>query len=178
MIRTIKKAGRVLQIVFIIFLSVFLICNLYFILAPGITGNPHPDVFGFSTAVIASGSMEPELSSGDIILMHQQDNYETGDIITFQSGGSLVTHRIAAITGEGYITRGDANNADDAEPAAQENVLGEVVACIPRAGSFIFFLKTPLGLTILILAGFLLIELPFLLGRKRDKTRNREVDTR
>ncbi|MDY4173363.1 MAG: signal peptidase I [Evtepia sp.] len=178
MTKTLKRAGRTMQIVFTVFLAVFLVCNLYFIFAPGITGNPHPDVFGFSTAIITSGSMEPELSPDDIILIRQQDNYNMGDIITFQSGGSLVTHRIVAVTGEGYITRGDANNADDAEPTVQEEVLGEVVACIPRVGSFIFFLKTPLGLTILILAGFLLIELPFLLGRKRDKTRNREVHTK
>lgn len=178
MTKTIKRAGRALQIVFIVFLTSFLLCNLYFIFAPVITGNSHPDVFGFSTAVIASGSMEPELSPDDIIIIRQQDSYETGDIITFQSGGSLVTHRVAAVTDDGLITRGDANNADDAEPVAPENVLGEVVACIPRAGAFIFFLKTPLGLTVLILAGFLLIELPFLLGRKRDNTYDREVHTK
>lgn len=162
-----KKLGRAAQAAVTAVLALLLACNLYTLAAARLTGDPNPSVFGWSSAVIASGSMEPALQVGDLILIHAQQTYAPGDIITFRSGGSLVTHRIVGQTALGFITQGDANNAADAEPVWPEAVEGRVAGRIPGAGRVIAALRTPLGMTLLVLLGLVLLELPPMLQKIR-----------
>lgn len=155
--------GKAIQTVITFLLACLLICNLYLIVMGRVLGVENPSVFGYSIAVVASGSMEPTISVNDLIINHIQSSYAEGDIITFQNESSLTTHRIAAITEEGYITKGDANNAADPDVVSEGAVVGRVVKIIPRIGSALFFLKTPPGMILLIFAGLLLIEIPLLL---------------
>ncbi|MGI5906949.1 MAG: signal peptidase I, partial [Candidatus Pararuminococcus gallinarum] len=133
--KALRYVGKGAQILITVLLVLLLICNLYLITMNRILGVEHPTILGYSTAVVASGSMEPALSVDDLILNHVQTSYEEGDIITFQSGGSLTTHRIVSVTNEGYITRGDANNTYDQNVTPPEAVIGRVVGVIPRVGS-------------------------------------------
>ena len=167
----IKKALRWLNTAITAALALLLCVNLYFISARLITGKPQPTLFGWSWAVIISGSMEPEISIHDLVVAHRQDSYAIGDVITYESesGRSIITHRIIDTAPEGYITRGDANNAADLSPVPQDKVVGRVVKVMPRIGIFLDYLRTPLGLTCIVLLGILLIELPHHLpkaGRK------------
>ena len=58
-------------------------------------GNPLPTVFGWGNAVVLSGSMEPELPVGSLLLIHREESYEVGEIVTYEDeNGSLVTHRL------------------------------------------------------------------------------------
>ena len=45
----------------------------------------------------------------------KKKNISCGDIITFPDGAFVTTHRIVEETAEGFITRGDYNNASDQE---------------------------------------------------------------
>ena len=45
-----------------------------------------PRVFGYSLINIVSGSMEPALSVGDLIIVTEQEDYEVGDVVVFQEG--------------------------------------------------------------------------------------------
>lgn len=173
--RALKGAARLLQIAVTALLALLLACNLYLILMQRVGGVPHPTIFGYSLAVIASGSMEPALAVDDVILNHAQDSYQVGDVVTYEHGASLTTHRIVEITDDGYITQGDANNAPDPDPVQPEDVVGRVVGKIPRAGAFFALLRTPLGMTLLLFAGLLLLEFP-LLTRGRDTTEEKESD--
>lgn len=170
MLRLLSCLKKIVQIAFSIVLLLLLVSNLYLIIMQYLINDKEPTIFGYSTAVVISGSMEPALAVNDMILNHAQDSYAVGDIITFQSNGSLVTHRIVASAENGFVTKGDANNASDIEPVLSENIVGKVIFKIPYAGSIIAFLKTPLGMTILVFIGFLLIELPILLRKGRNKT--------
>lgn len=158
-----RNTGKIIQIIIILSLAWLLGCNLYLIMMHHVMGAENPTIFGYSTAVVASGSMEPALSVDDLIINHAQNHYAKGDIITFQNGNSLTTHRIVAITEEGYVTKGDANNAADLDVVSEDAVVGRVVMMIPYLGNILFILKTPLGMTLLIFAGLLIIELPFFL---------------
>lgn len=149
------RAARLVQLGLTILLALLLACNLYLLFLQRVAGVRGAAVAGFSLAVIASGSMEPALGVDDLIVTHAQDSYRAGDIITFDSGTSLTTHRIVAITPEGYITRGDANNAADPDPVPPEKVVGRVVAVLPVAGRVLAALRTPLGMTVLLVAGVL-----------------------
>lgn len=84
-------------------LAVLLLGNLYLLAAEKLFGISNPTFFGFTTAIVNSGSMEPALKVDDLILIHAQDGYEQGDVITYQSDGGLVTHRIVEIRTEGFV---------------------------------------------------------------------------
>ena len=49
-----------------------------------------------------------------------------------------------------FITKGDANNTQDAEPVEEEQVIGIVNSRIPKVGDFAMFLQSPLGMIIFI----------------------------
>lgn len=166
----IKRAGRVIQVVITAVLALLLAGNLYLLAAQHLLGVEHPSLFGYSTAVVVSGSMEPALSVDDLIVIHRQPDYATGDIITYRSGDNLVTHRIVEETADGFVTQGDANNAPDAQPVDPQDVQGKVVANIPLVGLVTGYLKTPVGLTVLVFVGLLILEFPLLLRLQQKGT--------
>lgn len=162
-----RYVGIAVQTVVTVILSVLLACNLYILAAKKFMDIQYPTVFGFSSAVVVSGSMEPALSVNDLIVTQAQTDYAPGDIVSFASGSTLVTHRIVQENPDGFVTQGDANNATDIQPVAPEQIVGKVVLSIPAVGIVLGYLQTPLGLTCLVLWGFLLIELPMVAARWR-----------
>ena len=138
--------------------------NVFALNASRLAGNAVPMPFGVGASVVLSGSMEPTLSVGDLLIIQAQESYETGDIMVYQSGTVPVVHRIVNISGETVTTRGDANNADDAAFPVTA-VKGAVVAAIPLLGYLIWALKTPLGIILTLAAAVLLVEMSFRSGR-------------
>ena len=133
-------------------------------------GNPMPTVFGWGSAVVLSGSMEPELPVGALLVIHREKSYEVGEIITYEDEyGSIVTHRLVSLENGQATTKGDANNTNDA-PFAASKIRGELKMVLPGVGRAILWLKTPIGLcTILTGCGFLII-LSVYFTRKEGKT--------
>jgi len=114
-----------------------------------------PLVLGYGNAVVISGSMEPAIYPGDIVIIRKQNDYDVGDIITFKLR-SHITHRIIERTTGGFITQGDANNTRDAE-INEDQVVGKVVRVIPKAGHVIFFLQDTRNLIIIALISLTVI---------------------
>lgn len=121
-------------------------CNLYLLVERIVYKENYPSIFGYSTAVVVSGSMEDEIHIDDLVVIHRDEQYNLGDIITYDSGKSLVTHRIVGKTAEGFETKGDANNIKDADPVKEEQILGRVVKVIPGVGKVLYFLGSPIRL--------------------------------
>ncbi len=101
--------------------------------------------FGWLSAypvVVATGSMEPAIGAGDVVILCRTDptELEVGDVIQYQSDGCTVIHRIVEKDGDTFITQGDANNAPDLRPVEREQVLGRVTGTLPDAGWFILWL--------------------------------------
>ena len=92
-----------------------------------------------------------------------------GDVVAFWDGGSLTTHRIVADGPEGFVTKGDFNNAQDALPVAPEHVAGRVVLSVPLVGGAALFLRTPAGLGLLVVVGLAVLVLPDALRRVRRR---------
>jgi len=111
---------------------------------------------GYQARIVQSGSMEPAISTGALVVMHEQDRYEVDDIITFTTSGSDIptTHRImedGLQQGElVYYTKGDANNDGDPEPVTLGQILGRVLFSIPYLGYLLDFARQPLGFALLI----------------------------
>ena len=167
--RILKVVGRVVSWLSCIVLSLLLMCNIYTIAVRSFTDTLQPSVFGWSWAVVISGSMEPEIRINDLVVVQEKENYQIGDIISFKSGNSIVTHRIVGTDVDGYLTQGDANNTPDLAPVAIGQVVGKVMCIVPQIGVLIQYLQTPLGMMCLVLIGFLLIEIPFLVDKRKSE---------
>lgn len=104
-------------------------------------------VFSYKPKVIMTGSMEPLISPGDIVIVHKIEGKEAreGDIIMFPHGDMKVTHRIVAVNDEGgqttFTTRGDANPSPDSETVLADNVQGKVIKIIPKLGRVTMLLR-------------------------------------
>lgn len=112
-------------------------------------------VVGFRTYSILSGSMEPEINTGDLAIVRsaKSDDIKVGDIITFKYDGKVVTHRVVEKNEEGFITKGDNNNASDNEIVRGEDLIGKVLFHMPLLGYVTVFLSKPIvisGLMVLI----------------------------
>ncbi len=122
-------------------------------------------VFNYDIMTVISGSMEPTLRAGSVVVTSPVENYKVGDIITFRTGGDRTpptTHRIKDVKVEGgemlYITKGDANPTEDMTETKEEDIMGKALFSIPYLGYLVDFVKTPLGFGILIIIpGFLII---------------------
>ncbi len=94
--------------------------------------------YNFRIHLVKSGSMEPEINKGDLIITGGKDHYQIGDIITFQHDQGRVTHQIAAIQTRNSITsfqtKGLANSAADKELVKLSDVIGVVRFVIPKLG--------------------------------------------
>lgn len=129
-----------------------------------------PMPFGFGLAVVMSGSMSPALEVDDLVIVQPQENYAVGDIVVYQSGNSLVTHRVVSWDNGMLVAQGDANNTPDA-PVSTDAVQGAVVLRIPFVGAIVGALKTPVVLGIVVLVAFALIALSF-----RSQRRERDAE--
>jgi signal peptidase len=130
--------------------------------------------FGVGSAVVLSGSMEPAVSVGDLLIISRQDSYQVGDIVVYQSGRIAVTHRIVSISEDEVITRGDANNTED-DPIPPEHIKGEVVLIIPCVGYLVNIIKTPLVTLVIIALAVFLMERSFRAEKEKDKQRLEDI---
>ena len=116
---------------------------------------------GIYPYIVLSGSMEPVIKTGSIVLVQTRETkIKPGDIILYRFGRQNVTHRIAEQTEGGYITKGDANTTCDPIPVKKEQIRGKISGSIPYLGYVILFLRTPRGicLSVFILTVSLLVK--------------------
>lgn len=168
-----KRVKKILRYIILAILGIVLGLNLYWLNAAKLVGNQVPMPFGYGASVVLSGSMEPKIAVGDLILIREDDSYAVGDIVVYQSGTISVVHRIVSIDGETVTTRGDANNSDD-KPFPVSEIKGEVFGIIPLLGYLVWMLKSPIGIIVTIAVAFLLMELSFR-GEKRQKEEEQDL---
>lgn len=166
--QTKKTKTALLRRLVLAVLGVILGVNTYLANAKGLAGNQMPMPFGFGAAVVLSGSMEPTLGVQDMIIVREADSYGVDDIVVYQSGRSLIVHRIIAKDGETVVTKGDANNVED-EPVGISAIKGKVIAHIPGVGVAVNALKTPAGILIVLITAFALTELSFRKEKDEDE---------
>ena len=151
-----KKALHTVQRIFAVLLVTVVILllayNIYLFYERVVDGEEIPLVFGIGTAGVGSGSMEPTIREGDLIVIRRTGDYKDNDIITFYDPKrqEYVTHRIIGITPAGeYFTRGDANPGQDIGSVSPSQVRGEVVAVLPSIGKAAAFLRSPAGIFVI-----------------------------
>ncbi|HVS79683.1 MAG TPA: signal peptidase I [Candidatus Paceibacterota bacterium] len=111
----------------------------------------------YEIKIVKSGSMEPAIHTGSIVVIKPAANYAVGDVITFgkdTKNDVPTTHRIVAERAEEgqmiYQTKGDANDTPDGE-TPQTAVIGKVEFSVPFAGYIIAAARQPVGFFFLII---------------------------
>lgn len=136
-----------------------------------------PSIFGYSSLMVATGSMSGTIEEGDLIIIKDTDDYKIGDIVTFFQDGDDIptTHRIYNIDENGnWKTRGDANNSYDKRSITNDEIIGEVVLVIPYVGTFIDWAVEGGGL-IYIIGIFLILGLGIYIIKGDDDEEDEET---
>jgi signal peptidase I len=128
-----------------------------------------PALFGGRSLTVMSGSMEPAVGVGDVVINSRVSptGLRVGDIVTFsdpESTGKLITHRVRRVRiadGTAHVvTKGDNTNAVERWDMPAGGSLGRVEFRVPLLGFLVFWLHGPfarIGLIVipaLLLAGF------------------------
>lgn len=152
---TLKKVKNWISIVGISILT-FMAVLLVGTMLP-ISGN-------YRVLSVLSGSMEPAIHTGSVVVVAPASNYKIGDVITFgeiSKTKTPTTHRVKDIKIVGgqmiYITKGDANNTEDSKEVAQSEVKGRVFFSIPYLGYILNFVRQPIGFALVIIIPAVLI---------------------
>ena len=133
------------------FLHTALICILVVIAvvcgAQKIAGKQNPMFLGWGCSVVLSGSMEPNIPTTSLVLIHDANQIEIGDVVTYINADNIsVTHRVIEIEGDQIIVQGDANPVPD-DPINRDQIVGKIEG-------FCSFLVFPA-----ILIGFLILTI-------------------
>ena len=130
--------------------TVVIIRDVIFVMAAAvITAAGLCTVLQIKPAVVISGSMEPAIHIGSLVLIEKNTTEPAiGDIIAFEKGGAFITHRVAETRNEGYITKGDANRTFDPGIVTEDMIVGTTVLTVPYAGYAVKALSTGRGIII------------------------------
>ena len=99
--------------------------------------------FSHYVIAIASGSMQPSINKGDLVLIEkiQDEDFEklkVGQVLAYKYGNIIVVHRIVNIINDKgdyyFYTKGDANNTIDNYPITEDMVIGMINLKIPYIG--------------------------------------------
>ncbi len=101
-----------------------------------------PAVLGLHQVVITDTSMAPAIAYGSLAYEQPAGQAQLNSVITFAAtDGTVVTHRVTAIQSTtagvvtGYVTRGDANDANDADLVRPDQLQGIVTANVSGFGT-------------------------------------------
>lgn len=113
-------------------------------------------ILNFAPMKVLSGSMEPDIKVGDLIIAKKTDpsKIKEGDVVTYKMNSLVnVTHRVVEVFSSdksvAFKTKGDANNIEDSDLVLGDDLVGKLVFRIPKFGYFIDWVTTPLGFGIL-----------------------------
>jgi len=110
--------------------------------------------FGYKPLHIVSGSMETDIRTGSIILSKRADfsALRVGDIVSYDNGQELITHRVVAVNPDGSLrAKGDANTRADETAITAENVKFVLVATMNWTAPVAAALHGPAGMVLILL---------------------------
>lgn len=135
----------------------FVIITVLVIIAATVLASILPIPGKLEIKIVQSGSMEPTIKTGSIVIIRPASAYKAGDIVTFGKDTKAevpTTHRIVADRVENgvlyYTTKGDANEDNDTKEIKKEEIVGKVIFSVPFMGYVIDFAKRPAGFAIII----------------------------
>ena len=170
---------------FLIVITALIIAALSILIIVKKTLYPHkvPDIMGIKPFIVLTGSMEPNIKTGDLVLVKEVniEQLKEGDIIAFRhiEEDVVLIHRIVGIETEEEIilrTKGDNNQTEDKLKVNCENIEGIYIMRFEKIGEIAMFMRSHEGVVISILA---IISIFFLWqlrkSLKREQIANRRL---
>ncbi len=168
---------KIFNVVILLIIVPILIYNITLIIKYIQNPKETPDFLRFKTYEIVSRSMEDTINKNDIIVVKKVDKNEINenDIISFDNGNEIITHRIVDIENINgqtlYTTKGDNNRFADDEKISFEQIEGKYVFKLSKLGYLMNFLKNRYFLIIL----FIILILCFIhIINVKKRIKNRE----
>lgn len=152
-----KYIKKIISIIIMSFLLIVLSFNIFNFVSIKLLKNDLPTINGYAMLEVVSGSMEPIISIGDMVIIDTKVNdYKVKDIVTFKDvNSSFVTHRIIEITDEGFLTKGDANNKEDGI-IPKDKIVGKYIFKIDNVGAIMKSMRSPFNLFLILITGILM----------------------
>lgn len=179
-----KKIANILSSLIIGVLIIMMVVVLYVNISAKVNNEIMPSIGSYSFLTVLSGSMEPEIKAGDVIVINKDTSeIKKGDVITFSSSSNkeesvFITHRaVEQIEEDGNVyfkTQGDSNNVADEKLVSHKSIVGKYSFKIPYMGYLVVFVQKPWGFASLVAFPILLlilIEVRELIQMKKDKKR-------
>lgn len=120
-----------------------------------------PLATGGEWRTVQTGSMEPEISPGDVVLVQSGAPVQVGDVVAFPDPlqpGRDVLHRVVGVDNEGLlVTRGDANDTADPWTVSPSDVIGTQSLAVPKLGLLVQTVSSDLGILLFLVVPALLI---------------------
>lgn len=163
-----KKVLSVICTVLTVLIALLAVIILVNVIVSRIRNKP-VSFFGTSFAIVLTGSMEPDIMTGDLIIFRECDysDVQVGDVIVFVGGesfgelkGQSIVHQAIEITEDGIRTKGTNNNIADQDFVTGDNLLGKCVAHSAFWGAVFSFLSKYAILLIVAL-----IAVPFIISQ-------------
>lgn len=115
--------------------------------------------------IVKSGSMEPSIMTGSVVVIKPTETYGVGDVITFGKDTKReipTTHRIVEVITNAngtlsYRTKGDANEEADQSITSAKEVIGKVLVSVPNVGFVLDFARTRNGFLAMIVVPALMV---------------------
>ena len=170
-----QKIKKAISIIVVLILLPILLMSIVILVDSYTHPDEVPSFFGWKPFIVLSGSMETQISAGDIVVVKEIDTNELkkGDIIAFKDGNIVITHRIDEVTEiDGktqYITKGDNNSTQDIGYVSPEQVEGVFKFKIARLGNIAMFIQTPLGMIVCLSIPIIIIILLQTADSKKEK---------
>lgn len=153
--KMIKKVMHLMSNLIIIFIIIMVSVSLVSYIQTKGKQYKVPYIGKYEWLSVLTGSMEPIFKPGDLIIDKKvaANSLKVGDIVTYNWGTSLSTHRIIEITKDSkgepvFKVKGDNNNTADESLLAGKAVVGKYIFRIPFLGFIFSKFKGPIGLII------------------------------
>lgn len=162
------KVFTVIGSILCVILIPIILINCTLIVKQFIHRDKVPSVGGIFPMIVLTDSMKGTFDAGSLILckIAEPEDVQAGDVICFYdpmgNGTTTTTHRVTEIETDKdgnvfFITKGDANNAEDTVPVSANRLLGVYIFHIAGLGSFALFMQTTPGLIIFVALPVLLL---------------------
>jgi len=98
----------------------------------------------FALVIVLTGSMEPAVPRGSLVVVAKFGDWQIGDIILYRAFNTLILHRVIEEKNGVFRTKGDAAQSWDPWLVPREAIIGKAVLIIPLLGEVVFRLRDPL----------------------------------
>lgn len=149
-----QKFKKIVSVLLLLILLPILFVSATILVDSYVHPDEVPSFWGWKPFIVLSGSMETQISPGDVVIVKETDaeNLKKGDIIAFKDGDVVITHRIDEVVEKDgkkeYVTKGDNNTTKDVGYVLPEQVEGVFKLKIARLGNLAMFVQTPAGMIV------------------------------